>query len=162
MSRAGRDYEILVAKLDLEKTLLLQWADRIRLLKTGYDSRLDEPATSEALSRILANIRNLLCESTSLQTKYGLTSEERLRSHRPHHDNAFSREVLPSTVSRARMMVFTNEFSLLQVRAKEPKKSTSTSAKTGFDGSSRTKPSSKTCSRICPASFPALTSLFSF
>ena len=33
----GRDYEILETKFDIEKTLLLQWANRIRLLSPDYD-----------------------------------------------------------------------------------------------------------------------------
>jgi len=37
---AGREYAVLETKLDVEKTLLLQWAHRVQLLETEYDRRL--------------------------------------------------------------------------------------------------------------------------
>jgi hypothetical protein len=41
----GRDYEILDNKIDIERTILLQWADHVRLLGPDCDSRLNEAST---------------------------------------------------------------------------------------------------------------------
>ena len=41
-SNFGRDYEILAAKIDIEKALLLQWAGRMKLLQPDYGKRLDD------------------------------------------------------------------------------------------------------------------------
>ncbi|KAM0817409.1 putative Prion-inhibition and propagation HeLo domain-containing protein [Seiridium cardinale] len=53
----SRDYEITSTKLDIEKLILLKWADRVRLLSEDYDRRLDDgywawglPTSSESKS----------------------------------------------------------------------------------------------------------------
>lgn len=48
-----KDFTILRVKLDIEKTLLLQWATQVRLLQEDYDSRLDMPDTRRIIDRIL-------------------------------------------------------------------------------------------------------------
>lgn len=70
----GRDYEILNAKLDIEKALLLQWADGVKLLSLDdYDRRLDVPDTQRLVTEILSCIGRLLSESSELQQRYGLS-----------------------------------------------------------------------------------------
>lgn len=65
----GVDCETLNTKLDIEKTLLLQWIDRVRLLDpSDYDRRLDDLRINKAVSSILTSIRLLLSESANLQT----------------------------------------------------------------------------------------------
>lgn len=71
----GQDYEILETKLDVEKTLLLQWAQRVRLLFPEYDERLDDPATQLIIARVLAGVKLLLSESDKLQHRYGLEKQ---------------------------------------------------------------------------------------
>jgi len=68
----GRDHEILETKLDVEKTLFLQWAQRVRLLRPEYDERLDHPPTRDTIARVLASVRLLLSEGDKLQHRYGL------------------------------------------------------------------------------------------
>ncbi|KAM7201112.1 hypothetical protein V8F33_003524 [Rhypophila sp. PSN 637] len=51
----GRDYSTLASKFDIEKALLLQWAERL-------------------VSGIFANIKRLLADGAELQRKYGLKS----------------------------------------------------------------------------------------
>ncbi|KAI9147256.1 Heterokaryon incompatibility protein s [Paramyrothecium foliicola] len=68
----GRDYEILETKLDVEKTLLLQWAQRVRLLQPDHDPRLGDALTQNAVSKVLASIQRLLSESSALQDRYGM------------------------------------------------------------------------------------------
>ncbi|EAQ86206.1 hypothetical protein CHGG_07459 [Chaetomium globosum CBS 148.51] len=48
----GRDYEMLDTKLDIERTMLLHWADRVGLLRDDYDPRLDIPNTQETVFRL--------------------------------------------------------------------------------------------------------------
>ena len=70
----GRDYEILDTKLAIQKALLLQWADRVKLLhQVDYDKRLDEPRTRDLITRTLACIRMLLSDASAVQQRYGLS-----------------------------------------------------------------------------------------
>ncbi|KAK2690193.1 hypothetical protein QWA68_010950 [Fusarium oxysporum] len=75
MRHMGRQYQVLDIKLDIEKTLLLQWADRVKLLQNDHDSRLDEPNTQTLVLRILGSIRSILTDTTQLQQRYGLRLE---------------------------------------------------------------------------------------
>ena len=68
----GHDYQLLNARLDIEKTLLLQWAHRVRLLKSDYDVRLDDTSTHAAVVQILSCIQLLLSKSEELKSRYGL------------------------------------------------------------------------------------------
>ncbi|KAM0556074.1 hypothetical protein ACHAPJ_006062 [Fusarium lateritium] len=115
----GRDYEILDAKLQVEKTLLLQWAQRVRLLEKSYDRRLDDPVTEQAISCILSSIHHLLGESTALQERYGLQSTKKV--------------AIPDTrmamVSKARMAKLTRDFNTMQLRMSMRQKIVSPSAK---------------------------------
>ncbi|KAH7245402.1 prion-inhibition and propagation-domain-containing protein, partial [Fusarium tricinctum] len=76
----GRDAEILDTKLDVEKMLFLQWADRVGLVKPdGYDTRLDDPVTHQTVARVLSSVRTLLSEGKALQERYGLRPFEKYR-----------------------------------------------------------------------------------
>jgi hypothetical protein len=68
----GRGYEMLDTKLDIERTMLLHWADRVGLLRDDYDPRLDIPGTQETVFRVLACIRTLLSDTSQLKTRYGV------------------------------------------------------------------------------------------
>ncbi|KAF4459816.1 hypothetical protein FALBO_13424 [Fusarium albosuccineum] len=103
----GRDYEILQAKLDIEKTLLLQWAHRVQLCQPNYDTRLEDCSTQKAVSTVLASISRLLGESSTLQGRYGLKSNELEPS---------SSSQVTETVSKGFMERFMNDFKALQVR----------------------------------------------
>ncbi|KAM7219624.1 Prion-inhibition and propagation domain containing protein [Rhypophila decipiens] len=70
----GRDYSTLASKFDIEKALLLQWAERVRILRADYDPRLNDETTLGLVSGILANIKHLLADGAELQRKYGLKS----------------------------------------------------------------------------------------
>lgn len=77
-SSLGSDYEILNAKLDVEKTLLLQWAQRVGLLQPDYDERLDQRRTARAVAATLSALRSLLGKTEDLQRKYGLRLDREL------------------------------------------------------------------------------------
>ena len=51
---ASRELQILDTKLDIEKTLLLQWAEGVGLARKEYDKRLDDATTQELVVRSLA------------------------------------------------------------------------------------------------------------
>jgi hypothetical protein len=72
----GRDYELLSAKLEVEKTLLLQWAHRTNLLRPNYDRRLDDPAVRSAVARVIAGIQVLLGDTQTLQQRYGVQESQ--------------------------------------------------------------------------------------
>lgn len=77
-SSLGSDYEILNAKLDVEKTLLLQWSQRVRLLQPDYDERLSQRRTARAVAATLSALRSLLGRTEDLQRKYGLRLDREL------------------------------------------------------------------------------------
>jgi len=64
---AARDYAVLVTKLDIERALLLQWADSISLLSEPRDPRLDDAATRESVGNVLLQLRTLLSEAAALR-----------------------------------------------------------------------------------------------
>jgi len=101
----ARDCEILNTKLDVEKTLLLQWAERVDLLKLPWDPRLDDLEARATIERILASVRQLLSESRELQQRYGLVSAS--------NDN----DVLASApiISGPRMLRFIKDFEKLEL-----------------------------------------------
>jgi hypothetical protein len=100
----GNDYEILNTKLDIEKTLLLQWADRVRLLHPyGYDRRLDDPVINKAVFGILSGVQLLLSKSTDLQQRYGMKCVDAKTA------------VIP-TISGPRMNQFLHDFESLTLR----------------------------------------------
>ncbi len=101
----GRDYEILSAKLDIEKALLLQWADRTNLLKPEYDKRLDDPNMRAIMARVMSNIELLLGDSQVLEQRYGLRETKDQESN-----STFS------SLSRNRMFSLTKKFEKLDLR----------------------------------------------
>ncbi|KAH6886827.1 prion-inhibition and propagation-domain-containing protein [Thelonectria olida] len=116
----GRDYEILDAKLQVEKVLLLQWAQRVRLFEGDYDQRLDESTTNQAVARILASIQHLLSESRALQERYGL---------KPTRNSQTTPTTRVSMISKARMERLTREFSAMRLRMSQRQKDVPPSAK---------------------------------
>jgi hypothetical protein len=81
-----RDYELLDTKLDVEITLLCQWADRVGLLRADPDTRLESPSTRDMGYRVLNSIRLLLTEVSTLKAEYGartLSLEHSATSPRP-------------------------------------------------------------------------------
>ena len=122
----GRDYNILSTKLDIEKALLLQWAERVRILEPDYDPRLDNAATLKAVSTILANIKTLLQDSTALEQSYGL---KRVDMADDDNQGLLDRGGNNHTTSSVMMQRFTNEFERLQIRRGQTQKAASTKQK---------------------------------
>ena len=69
------DYEILLVKLDLEKTRLLIWGDHVGIVKAEDEGRSPELRTHGSLvKKTLEQIKNLLADADKIQDHYGLQS----------------------------------------------------------------------------------------
>ncbi|KAL6716730.1 hypothetical protein ACLMJK_006298 [Lecanora helva] len=101
----GRDYELLITKLDLEKALLLQWAQGTKLLKPDYDKRLDDTSIQNAVGQTLAAVKLLLSDGQYLQQRYGLKDMSGEKLNQP-----------PDNISHNHMIDFTKNFERLNIR----------------------------------------------
>jgi Prion-inhibition and propagation len=108
----GRDLEILLTKLDVEKTRLLQWGDAVGLLSSYPRSRntlLDVDHTRSMIERVLNCIFMLLTDTDKLRSKYGM-----------HEDSPQGGSNVTSThlaiVSRSRLSSFTNAYAAFRSR----------------------------------------------
>lgn len=115
----GHDAVLLDTQLDIEKTLLLQWCRRVRLLYDDYDHRLNDPALRKTTLRVLTSIATLLSETTSLSNRYGLqqiTAEIAPRQQGP-------------LLSKRRMEEFLEEYDLFQRHSRRVQATVSTANK---------------------------------
>ncbi len=106
----ARDVEILLTKLDIEKTLLLHWAERVGLVNTrdnhaSYDPRLNDSRTHSAIANTLAMMLHLLTDSERLRSEYGAI---------PSSSPATSPSM--ELVSSSRMRSFARSYQQLQIR----------------------------------------------
>lgn len=69
---SDREYQVLDTKLDIERTLFVQWAERVKLTSRNYDRRLDDDRINEAILKVLRSIKELLDNANQLRTRYGL------------------------------------------------------------------------------------------
>lgn len=111
----GRDYEMLNLKLDIEKTLLLQWATRLRLVKSDYDKRLETREVQQTVSRVLASIKYLFLETNVLINKYGVREAE---------EQEAVEQPCP-TISGPRLSQFTRDFKSLNIQIRDKDKKVS-------------------------------------
>ncbi|KAK3396855.1 prion-inhibition and propagation-domain-containing protein [Sordaria brevicollis] len=116
----GHDYNLLDAKLHVEKAVLLQWADRVRLLHEDYDQRLDDPVIRGAVFQVLASIIHLLSESTSLQQRYGMKQQDG-----PQPSSKPSTQATGGSLMKKLM----DDYNAMQDRMSQQKATTSTSSK---------------------------------
>ena len=103
----GDDCRLMNTKLDIERTLLLQWADRVRLLNDDQDYRLHDPNTREIVGRILNELSTLLSKGNDLRERYGFRNE-----------NAGNIEASESPLSERRLIKFDNARVRLELRHK--------------------------------------------
>ncbi|KAI4865845.1 hypothetical protein F4820DRAFT_276599 [Hypoxylon rubiginosum] len=118
-----RDYAILETKLEIERVLFLQWADRVRLLSPDhYDPRLDDPTQSKVLSATLGSIRSLLSESQNFRDSYGLIPEPNRDLRDNDYQMVSGRQVTTqatSAISGSRLIRFIEDFEKLKISSKE-------------------------------------------
>lgn len=72
----GRDTSILATKLDIEKYLLLQWAERVNILERNFDVRLRDPETQNSITNVLVRIRDLLEDASEMEQAYGINRRD--------------------------------------------------------------------------------------
>ncbi|CAI9629904.1 unnamed protein product [Alternaria burnsii] len=73
----GKDYILLATRLDLQRALLLQWAERMHIYdEETYDARLNEATVASLIYRTLGCIRQLLQDGNVLQQRYGVRAAE--------------------------------------------------------------------------------------
>lgn len=106
----GRDLEILLTKLDIEKTLLLHWAERVGLVNTRNDRpicdpRLNDSRTHSAVANALSCVLYLLTDSERLHVEYGAI---------PSPLGTASQNI--EVVSSSRMRSFARSYQQLQFR----------------------------------------------
>ncbi|KAI1214247.1 prion-inhibition and propagation-domain-containing protein [Annulohypoxylon truncatum] len=117
----GRDYEILDTKVDIERAILLQWAENVKLLKSDYDRRLDDDVVRRAVAGILGCIKFLMGDEAQLRTRYGL--KEDVEQRRGNETNS------AAVISGPRMAKFIREFEAMKLRSKMLDKTTTFSKK---------------------------------
>lgn len=71
----GQHHAILSSQLDIEKTLLLQWAQRVRLFHTQPDPRFQDDLTTAAVFKALNCVQLLLGDTEKLKSSYGLSQD---------------------------------------------------------------------------------------
>ncbi|CAN9176579.1 unnamed protein product [Alternaria sp. RS040] len=80
----GNDYILLATRLDLQRALLLQWAERMNIYdEKTYDARLSETAVASPIYGALLCIRQLLQNGEVLQQRYGLGAAEAFQTEPP-------------------------------------------------------------------------------
>ncbi len=121
----GKDYEILDTKLDIEKTLLLHWADRVGLLRPDYDRRLDAPDTRDPVIRDLGCIRSLLSDASKLKSSYGVQTFSLLdsESENPGSATITTPENTQRAVSGRHMERLAQELDRMRLRVQIPEQS---------------------------------------
>ncbi|KAL2689448.1 hypothetical protein Neosp_003502 [[Neocosmospora] mangrovei] len=68
-----KDAELFETKLDAERMLFSQWADRVGLAKARkWDTRLDDQGLNKAVAGVLSSIKTLLGDAEILESRYGL------------------------------------------------------------------------------------------
>ncbi|KAK3985133.1 prion-inhibition and propagation-domain-containing protein [Cladorrhinum sp. PSN332] len=117
----GRDFEILDTKLNIEKTLLLQWADRVKLTTQNYDRRLDDYHNQRLVVKILESVAMLFTNAPELQKRYGLEEAH----PGVGSDSAVSHQGLANTTGSSRWLNFLNDY----MRDRPQRKSSITAAK---------------------------------
>ena len=111
------DAEVLNTKLDVERMLLLQWADRIGMTEPeDYDRRLDDPDLNHTIARVLESIKGLLSDGKALRDRYGLVDYQAVR-----HKIVFD-DRLGTTAGSTRLKQFIERFNKLSLHTGEPRK----------------------------------------
>jgi hypothetical protein len=70
---ATRDIEVVLLKLDIEKTRLLIWGENVGIFSaTHRNQQLLDERVAELIKRVLQQIQDLLIDADKLRTSYGV------------------------------------------------------------------------------------------
>ncbi|EEU47088.1 uncharacterized protein NECHADRAFT_36311, partial [Fusarium vanettenii 77-13-4] len=101
----AKDWPDLQTKLDVERTLLLQWADKVKLLNDVHDRCLDQPDTHSQIIHLLHTTYNMLTDNPGLAHHFSIIAHEQV-------DSLPDATYLQSSwiLSKPRMEKFNSEF----------------------------------------------------
>jgi len=106
----GHEFELLDIKLEIEKALLLQWSERVGLLRSDHDERLDDPDTQALVVRTLSCIRTLLETSAAVQERYDPSSSG------PNDQSSLQESNRQDGIGQRRMELFIQRFKTISQR----------------------------------------------
>ena len=118
----GRDYEMVLTKLDIEKARLLHWGDGVGLCRGDPQDGVPGLDSNQLVERVLNCICLLLTDVDKLRSKYGMEISEASSS-------APSGDMTLAPVSRSRLLSFTEKYAEFRRRIALRQNRTSTSAK---------------------------------
>ncbi|CAH0053912.1 unnamed protein product [Clonostachys solani] len=87
LQNAPRPFRLTVEKLELERVLLLQWADRVHLLDDGDHSPFRDVETMRTIGVILDEIHNILNDDEASHEASGLVSLNKFEDPIQSHDS---------------------------------------------------------------------------
>jgi hypothetical protein len=98
---ATRDIEVVLLKLDIEKARLLIWGENVGILSANHrNSRLLDERMAELIKQILIQIQELLTDSETLRTSYGVRSANSPLSRAVDYISAKSLAIFQPSASR--------------------------------------------------------------
>ena len=118
----GRDYEMILIKLDIEKTRLLQWGYEVGLCSGDSQNGVPDLDSNQMVERVLNCICLLLTAADKLRSKYGMKISEVSSS-------ALSGDMALTFVSRSRLLNFIKKYADFCRHIALRQKRTSTSIK---------------------------------
>uniref|UniRef100_L2FD20 Small s protein-like protein n=1 Tax=Colletotrichum fructicola (strain Nara gc5) TaxID=1213859 RepID=L2FD20_COLFN len=66
------DADLLITSLNVERVLLIRWAEEIRLIEDDYDKRLDDLHIRMLVIRVLKHMEDLMNDARRLEITYGV------------------------------------------------------------------------------------------
>lgn len=105
------EWPLLQTKLDVERTLLLQWVDKVKLLDEIYDVGLDNLDTHSQIIHLLHTVYEMLMDKLGLMSRYYIM-------HHEQEDSLPDATYLQSSpiLSRERLEKFNSEFTRQKLR----------------------------------------------
>ncbi|KAI8722506.1 HeLo domain-containing protein [Fusarium sp. LHS14.1] len=101
----AKEWILLQDKLDVEKTLLLQWADKVKLLDENYDKCLIDTNNYNLIIHLLHTTHEMLTDKDGLMSHFSIVFHEQVDSL-----PAVTYLQSSSILSRERMERFNSEF----------------------------------------------------
>jgi hypothetical protein len=108
--RFEEDYDILLVKLDIEKTRLLAWGNSVAILDENQrNKRLDDHEKLEVVQRCLRSIERLLTDSEKLRS-YGVRNSDMPRNRSIEYLSSNSMNLFKVAYARFRIRHTSNSF----------------------------------------------------
>lgn len=126
----GQDSQILLTKLDIEKTLLLQWGPKMGIGGPNTDPRFDDHSIVVVVQGILQCIRVLLDDSSKIKERYGLKEvKDRVDKKREERKNALEDLSQGHLISTPRCKLFQTSYETFKAQMRNSQAQTTVIAK---------------------------------